>query len=185
MQGWLHGATALADVEFLDVISVNVWNILISLLNLVLLFLIVKRFLFKPVKRVLAERQASIDGQYAAAAEARRLADERQEAWESRLAQVDTEADARLAHADEAARRRAEQIVRKADERAEEIMRSAENEVALERRRASEDMKREIVELGTALAEKMLERELCAKDHRAMIADVIGRIGEENGTSRT
>ena len=34
----------------LDIISINIWQIVISLLNLVLLFLILKKFLFKPVK---------------------------------------------------------------------------------------------------------------------------------------
>ena len=42
----------------LDVVSVNIWQILISLANLVIIFLIVKKFLFAPVQRMLAERQA-------------------------------------------------------------------------------------------------------------------------------
>ena len=45
----------------LDVISVNLWHILISLLNLVILFLVVKKFLFKPVKELFARRQAELD----------------------------------------------------------------------------------------------------------------------------
>ena len=44
-------------MQTLDVISVNLWQILISLINLFLLFLILKKFLFKPVKKVLDQRQ--------------------------------------------------------------------------------------------------------------------------------
>ena len=40
-------------MQSLEVISVNIWHILISLCNLLILFLIVKRFLFKPVKKAL------------------------------------------------------------------------------------------------------------------------------------
>ena len=39
-------------MQFLDVISVNIWAILASLANLLLLTWILKRFLFKPVKKL-------------------------------------------------------------------------------------------------------------------------------------
>ena len=61
-------------MQTLDVISVNIWQILASLLNLVLLFLIVKYFLYKPVKNVLASRRASIDKEYSDAEEAKNKA---------------------------------------------------------------------------------------------------------------
>ena len=43
-------------MQSLDIISINIWQILISLCNLVLLFLILKKFLYKPVHNVLAQR---------------------------------------------------------------------------------------------------------------------------------
>ena len=48
-------------IQSLDVISVNLWDILISLANLLILFILVKKFLFKPVKKVLEKRQSEID----------------------------------------------------------------------------------------------------------------------------
>ena len=54
-------------MQSLEVISVNLWQILISLVNLFLLFLILKRFLYKPVKSVLEQRQKELDDQYEAA----------------------------------------------------------------------------------------------------------------------
>ena len=44
------------EVQNLDIISVNIWQILISLINLLLLFLIIKKFLYKPVKKFIAQR---------------------------------------------------------------------------------------------------------------------------------
>ena len=43
-------------MQTLDIISVNIWQIIISLSNLVILFLLVKKFLFKPVKSMIAKR---------------------------------------------------------------------------------------------------------------------------------
>ena len=54
-------------MQTLDVISINLWQVLVSLANLVLLFLLVKKFLYKPVKEMLEQRQSTIDGEYAAA----------------------------------------------------------------------------------------------------------------------
>ena len=48
-------------MQSLDVISVNVWQILFSLANLLLLFILIKKLLFKPVKNVLDKRQESLD----------------------------------------------------------------------------------------------------------------------------
>ena len=51
-------------MQNLEVISVNIWHILISLCNLLILFLILKKFLYAPVKKVMAQRRASIDESY-------------------------------------------------------------------------------------------------------------------------
>ena len=48
----------------LDVISLNIWQIIISLLNLVILFFLFRKFLFAPVKKVIAKRQEEVDSSY-------------------------------------------------------------------------------------------------------------------------
>ena len=58
-------------MQNLDVISVNIWLIIISLCNLVILFLIIKKFLYKPVKKMLAERQNQLDKKYSDAEDAK------------------------------------------------------------------------------------------------------------------
>ena len=167
-------------MQNLDVISVNLWQILISLINLVLLFLVVKKFLFKPVRKVLAERQAEIDGRYNAAADAESKANESRKIWEDKLAGADTEADAIISKATEQAKFRGEAIVSDAEAKADSIIRMAETEADLERRKAVDGIKREIVDVSGAIAEKMLEREINTDDHRALIDSFIENIGDGN-----
>ena len=45
------------NVQTLDVISVNLWQIIISLCNLLIMFWILKKFLFRPVQNIIAQRQ--------------------------------------------------------------------------------------------------------------------------------
>ena len=167
-------------MQSLDVISVNIWQILISLINLVLLFLIIKKFLFGPVNKMLENRNAEIDSQYDTAAQAQADADAAKSEWEQKLSGADAQADAILQNATENAKRRGDKIVSDAQERAQGIIRNAEAEAMLERKKATDGIKREIVEVSEAIAEKMLEREINAEDHRALIDSFIDEIGDTN-----
>ena len=93
-------------MQNLDVISVNLWQILVSLCNLLIIFLILKRFLYQPVKRILTTRQAELDGQYAAAREAQDRAEADRRAWDEKMQTAETEAAQILKKATERADRR-------------------------------------------------------------------------------
>ena len=70
----------------LSIISVNIWQILISFANLALLTWIVSKFLFKPVKKVLDARRENIDSAYARANEAEAQAEEHRKNYEAAMA---------------------------------------------------------------------------------------------------
>lgn len=166
-------------MQSLDVISVNLWLILISLANLVILFLIVKRFLFKPVNKMLADRQSELDKRYNAADEAVRDAEEKQKLWNEKMVSVRSETEEILKKAQEGASRRSETIVSDAKEQANSIIRQAKAQAELERKKSEEEIKQEIVEVSTAIANKIIEREVSAEEHRRIIDSFIEKIGEE------
>lgn len=165
-------------MQTLDVISVNIWQILISLINLLLLFLIFKHFLFKPVKNVLKKRQDELDSQYSKAEEAETLANKNKNAWEQKLNAAYKEADTILENATGIAKYRSDKIIEEAKQQADSIIRVAKTEADLELRKAADSIKKEIVEVSGALAEKMLEREINREDHKAIINSFIEEIGE-------
>ncbi len=167
-------------MQSLDIISVNFWQILASLANLTLIFLIVKRFLFKPVKKMIAQRQAAVDAQYAAADDDRAAAAAEKAAWEEKLANADDAAAEIIGNATAAAEKRSDAIVAAAKTQADTLMRQAENEIQLERKKAESEMREEIVTISTALAEKMLEREVRADDHKQLISAFMQEIGESH-----
>ena len=169
-------------MQSLDVISVNIWHILISLINLVILFVVFKKFLFKPVKKVLAARQAELDAQYARADEAEQSAIADKDEWAKRLQSADDEAAAIIRNATENADKRGDKIVAEAKIKADDIIRRAENDAELEMRKARAEIKNEIVSVSAALTEKMLEREISINDHRSLIDSFIENIGDVNDT---
>ena len=166
-------------MQTLEVISVNLWQILISLLNLLILFLLFKKFLFGPVQAMLAKRQSEIDARYDAADEAKRQAEEDKALWDEKIGTVKTETDVMIKKAQDSAKRQSETIVAKAKEQADGIIRQAETQAQLEMQKAEESIKQEIVEVSTALANKLLEREINVDDHRELIDSFIEKIGDE------
>ncbi len=166
-------------MQSLDIISVNVWQILISLCNLLIMFLILKKFLFKPVKKMLAERQAAIDEQYDAAAQDKERAAADRAEWEQKMTDAKQQADDMVKTATAAAERRGDQIVAAAEEKAERIVRQAQAQAELERQQAQAAVKQEIVDVSALLAEKMLQREIKAADHRTLIDSFIDGIDND------
>ncbi len=167
-------------LQSLDVISINLWLSIISLANLVILFLLVKKFLFGPVNKILAKREQEINENYDAAQQAQTLADESKKEWEEKLSGAKMEADSILSEATQNAKTRSEKIVSEAKVQAERIVNQAEKDALLEYKKAAEDMKREIVEVSGALAEKMLAREINTEDHHALIDSFIQKIGDDD-----
>lgn len=153
----------------MEVISVNLWQMLASLANLLLLFLIIKKFLFKPVMNVLEKRRADIDGDYAAADEAKRTALASKTEYEEKLSHAEQDAsELRKAAADDA-KRHGEKLIEEAHEKAEGIIAAAEAQIELDKKKARAEMKSEIADVSVKLAEKIIERELDADTHRELI----------------
>ena len=167
-------------MQTLDIISVNIWQILISLCNLLIIFLIVKKFLFGPLQKVMSGRQAEIDEHYKTAEEAEKSALSAKTEFESKLAAADEEAASILKEATVRAERRGDKIIDEAKEKAEVIVRGAQAEAELERKKAKEGIKQEIVDVSTCLSEKILEREIKPEDHKKLIDSFISEIGEGN-----
>ena len=165
-------------MQTLGIISVNLWQILISLANLFIIFLILKKFLWKPVKKVMDERKAMVDKQFADAAAAQEQADADKAAWAAKLATADDEANSRIAAADETARRHSDRIVADAKDKAAGILRQAESEAQLERQKATASIKGEIASVSAELAEKLLEREVNPADHTRLIESFLDEVGD-------
>ena len=98
-------------MQSLKVISVNIWAIIASLCNLLLLTWIVKKFLFKPVKKIMDARRAAIDADYEQAAAARAEAEENRLNYEAAMAAAEQTSGQIIADATRMAEHRSSEIV--------------------------------------------------------------------------
>ena len=167
-------------MQTLPIISINLWEMLFALLNLLILYLLIKKFLYQPVKKMLAQRQATIDNEYKEAEEAKQKALSDKQTYEEKLSNAEAQADSLIQAAVQTAQTREQQILAEAKETADGIRRQAEEDAKLELRKAEQTIKEEIVNVGTLLAGKVLEREMNEQDHKKLIDSLIDEIGETN-----
>ena len=113
--------------EYLELISLDIWHIVASILNLLVLTLILKRFLFKPVQKMLAERQGQVDRIYREAEDSRAKAEEDRALYGEKLAGAVEEAEGIVRSASQRADRQSDEILAEANRRAAETVKRAED----------------------------------------------------------
>ena len=102
-------------------LGVNVWTALFTLANTVALFLVLKKFLFKPVMKMIADRQKEIDDTYAAADRAKAQATALQAEYEDKLAAAMQTGERLVKEAVARGQSREGEILRQANEEADAI----------------------------------------------------------------
>ena len=168
------------SMQSLDIISVNLWQILISLANLLVMLFIVKKFLFKPVMKMMQARQDQVDKIYDDANQDRTQAADMKQEYEARLAAAREEADGLVRNAVTTAQRRGDAIVAEASSQASHLKQKAEEEIALEKKQMLLNVRSEISDMAVSIASKVVEREIQKKDHENFVDEFIRNVGEES-----
>lgn len=166
-------------MQSLEIISVNIWSILVSLANLLIMFLILKRFLFKPVQKMMAARKQQVDQIYQDAKENRDSAINMKQEYEARLATAREEADGLVRNAVQTAQRKGDAIVAEANSQASHLKQRAEQEIAQEKKQMLQDVRGEISDIAVSIASKVVEREVKKQDYDGFVDEFIKNVGEQ------
>ena len=159
-------------------IGLDVWTMLFAWGNLIILFLFLKKLLWVPVKNIIDQRQAEIDGLYGDAETAKIEADEMKEQYELKLKEASVEAAGIVKDATDRASRKGDEIVAQAQEEAAALKRKADRDIEMERARAMNELKDQISDAAVQIAGKIVEREVKAEDHDKLIQNFIDKVGE-------
>ena len=165
-------------MEVQQFISIVPWTVIFQILNLLLLMVLFKKYLFKPVTEILEKRQAEIEGHYQEAQQAETDAKAMKADYESKMAGARQEADRVIKTATESANAMSASIVEDARTQADQLKRRAQTEIDLERRRAFDEVKGELSGIALDIASQVIEREVNEKDHEAFIDEFIKNVGE-------
>jgi len=144
-----------------------------QLVCFLVLLIILTRFAYKPLQRMLDERSARIE-----------MGLEKSEEAQNRAAAIDTEAREALAEsrkegqeliaqAREAAEQRREELVSQAMQEADALIERARSEIQLEKEQAIEELRSQFTDLTILAAGRVINEELDKEKHRKVIDEVL------------
>ena len=161
-------------------VAINGWTMLFAWCNLLIVYLILKKILFKPVKKMIDSRQSEVDGMYADAEEAKADAERMREEYEEKISNAEAESEEILRTAHRRAVLRSEEIIAEAEREAARCVERASEEIELEKRQALNEVKDSVAEMAIGIAEAVIGRDVSAEEHRGLIDDFIESVGEGN-----
>ena len=125
-------------------LDLDLWTVLWTGINLVVLYLLMRHFLFQPVTNLMEQRTKAIEEGIAQAQEAKQAAQTLQEQSEAQLAQVRGQADQIVAQAKQQGQREYDQIIASAQADAQAIRADAQQQVEAERRQMLQDAQQQV-----------------------------------------
>ncbi|MBQ9084773.1 MAG: F0F1 ATP synthase subunit B [Clostridia bacterium] len=166
--------------EFESFVGVNFWTMLFAWANLLLLYIVLKKFLFKPITNMIESRQKEIDDMYSDAETAKSDAEGMKAEYEGRMERVAEESEELLRSAVRRAQLREEEILREAQAQAQRTLDRATEQVELEKKRAINEVKDEVASMAIEIASAVIERDISENEHKELIDGFIDGIGDGN-----
>ena len=155
------------------------WNSVFTLINLIVFYLLMKKFLFGRIKKVLDARRDMIDGQFKKAEETEALADEKLADYESRIANYEEEGKKIISDAKATAKTEYDKIIEKAQSDAKELRADTEKQLEDEREASRKATKEEFAVLVMETAEKVVGANVTAESDSAIFDEFLKESSDE------
>ena len=165
--------------QFEAFVGVNFWTALFVLLNTLTIYFVAKKFLFKPVMKIIHDRQQEIDDMYAQAQSAQDSAKALEEEYQMKLETAQQTSDRLVKEAVTRGKNREEEIIRQANREADAIREKASADIAREKKQAVNDAKNEISSLAMEIAGKVVGQSLDAARQEQLVDSFLEELGEQ------
>ena len=159
-------------------VGVNFWTMIFAWCNLLVLYFVLRKLLFKPVKNMIDSRQKEIDDMYSDAEKLREDTAVMKADYEEKISRAKEESEEILKSAVRRAQLREEEILREANDKAARVMKRAEEQVEMEKKRAINEVKNEVSDMAIGIASAVIERDINREEHEALIDEFIRSMNE-------
>lgn len=163
---------------FESLVGVNFWTALFGLCNMLITFAILKKFLFKPVKQMIDDRQQEIDNLYADADNSKKQAEELRQQYDAKMKNAVAEGEQIIRTATRQAQDREEAILQDAQAKAARTMERAQEQIELEKKQAMNSLKDQVSDMALGIASAVLQEDIDSKKHARLIDSFIKDLGE-------
>ena len=157
-------------------ISIDWRSLSVQMLNFIVLLVILTKLLYRPFLAKMEERTAAIKNSLEEAQAARAEAARQQEENEARLRAAHAEAATIRAQALREAGEESRKQIDAAQAQSKKLVEDTKAQLDGEVRRARDELRREVADLATAVAETLVRRSLRDEDHRRIVAEAIAKV---------
>lgn len=155
----------------------------LTMIAVLFLFWALSYFLFNPARKMLEGRKEKIKGELEQAADDMAQAKAMKEEYEAKLRDIQKEADEIMVQARKKAMMSETQIINEAKEEAARIIERARTEAELEKQKAADDVKKEMIAVATAMAGKVVAGAIDMSVQEGLIDETLKEMGESTWLS--
>lgn len=150
-----------------------IWNIL----NIIIFFLLLKKFLFKPVTQMMEKRQQMIEASLSDADEKKTEALKLKSEYEEELKNAADQAMNIVKEARERAELEYGKILKDAKDEASRVMEEASHLIELERKKTMESAQAEIAKVALLAASRIIGRNVDEDTNKQFFGDFLNEVG--------
>jgi len=144
-------------------------DVIISLINITVLFILLRIILWKHVIRFLAERKNRVQGEIDDAEKRRLEAESLHSEYREKLDGAEAKGQELIKQSQQKAGEEADRILSETRDKAKEMITEAEARIEEEKQQALEAAQLDITGLATQMASRILEREISAQDNKNVV----------------
>ena len=159
------------------------FDTIVMALSMLLLFTVLSYILFNPVRDLLEKRKQRIVDDKETAKREKEEACRYKEEYEKKLQEADKEVQFILGEARKKAMKNEAKIVAEAKEEAARIIARANAEIELEKKRALDDMKQEMIAIASMMAQKVVSASIDTDVQESLIDETLKEMGESTWRS--
>ena len=156
-------------------------NLLWTVVDVLILYVLLRKFLFKPIQNVLDQRQKTIEADIAAAQTSKTEAAAALTTAQDKLRNVDNEAAARREAYEKQGKVEKQQLLADAQKQADEIVAAGKAAMEIERQNKLREADAQATALARSMCEKLLKHNLTAQDDDQLLDDLLQKAGAGNG----
>lgn len=143
------------------------------------MFTLLSYLLFNPVRDMLKKRQDKIQDDIDTAKKDKEDAAALKQDYDARIRDIEKEAEAILSDARKKALKNEAKILEEAKEEAAHMLARANAQIELERKKAADDMKKEMIQVASLMAQKVVAGSMDREIQDSLVEETLKEIGDQ------
>lgn len=162
-----------------DTMGTAIGTSLVLLVSFLILLLALSYFVWKPVKKIMDDREQLIHDEISDAEQRKAESIKVKEENEALLKKTQSEISEMMDNAKDQAKKEQEAIIHDANTRANQLIKDAKADVESEKEKAVREINDQVAELSVLIARKMISKEISEQDQKELVTKYIQEAGDK------